>query len=54
MDGYQNPNGVGLNATEQLEYNRFIADAAHERGIRIILCQRNLYSGGLTTNGDLL
>jgi hypothetical protein len=35
MDGYQNANGVGLNATEQLEYNRFIADAAHERGLSV-------------------
>jgi hypothetical protein len=35
MDGYQNDNGVGLNATEQLAYNRFIADAAHERGLSV-------------------
>ena len=35
MDGYQNSNGLGLNATEQLEYNRFIADAAHERGLSV-------------------
>jgi hypothetical protein len=35
MDGYQNENGVGLNATEQLEYNRFIADAARERGLSV-------------------
>ncbi len=35
MDGYANANGLGLNATEQLEYNRFIADAAHERGLSV-------------------
>lgn len=35
VDGYANQNGVGLNATEQLEYNRFIADAAHERGLSV-------------------
>jgi len=35
MDGYQNHHGIGLNATEQLEYNRFIADAAHERGLSV-------------------
>jgi len=35
VDGYANRNGVGLNATEQLEYNRFIADAAHERGLSV-------------------
>lgn len=35
MDGYTNNNGVGLNATEQMEYNRFIADAAHERGLSV-------------------
>ncbi len=35
MDGYVNDNGVGLNATEQLEYNRFIADAAHDRGLSV-------------------
>lgn len=35
MDGYANDNGLGLNATEQLAYNRFIADAAHERGLSV-------------------
>jgi hypothetical protein len=35
MDGYANRNGVGLNATEQLDYNRFIADAAHARGLSV-------------------
>jgi hypothetical protein len=35
LDGYQNDNGVGLNATEQLAYNRFIAAAAHERGLSV-------------------
>lgn len=35
MDGYANENGAGLNATEQLAFNRFIADAAHERGLSV-------------------
>lgn len=35
MDGYANDNGVGLNATEQLDYNRFIADEAHRRGLSV-------------------
>ena len=35
MDGYQNSNGLGLNATEQLAYNRFIADEAHARGLSV-------------------
>jgi len=35
VDGYANVNGVGLNATEQLAFNRFIADAAHERGLSV-------------------
>jgi hypothetical protein len=35
VDGYANPNGVGLNATEQLEYNRFLADEAHKRGLSV-------------------
>jgi hypothetical protein len=35
MDGYQNDNGVGLNATEQLAFNRFVADAAHTRGLSV-------------------
>ncbi len=35
VDGYANDNGLGLNATEQLDYNRFLADAAHERGLSV-------------------
>ncbi len=35
VDGYNNDNGVGLNATEQLDYNRFLADAAHSRGLSV-------------------
>jgi hypothetical protein len=35
VDGYANRNGLGLNATEQLDYNRFLADAAHERGLSV-------------------
>jgi len=35
VDGYANDSGLPLNATEQLDYNRFIADAAHERGLSV-------------------
>ena len=35
VDGYSNGNGLGLTATTQLEYNRFLADAAHERGLSV-------------------
>jgi hypothetical protein len=35
VDGYANNNGVGLNATEQLDYNRFLADEAHLRGLSV-------------------
>lgn len=35
VDGYANENGAGLNATEQLAFNRFIADSAHERGLSV-------------------
>ncbi|MCB9688849.1 MAG: endo alpha-1,4 polygalactosaminidase [Alphaproteobacteria bacterium] len=32
-----NRSGFGLNDTEQLDYNRFLADAAHERGMGVAL-----------------
>jgi len=35
VDGYANDNGLGLNATEQLAYNRFLADEAHARGLSV-------------------
>lgn len=35
VDGYDNSNGLGLSATEQLSYNRFIADEAHLRGLSV-------------------
>lgn len=35
MDGYANDNGVGLTANDQLGFNRFIADAAHARGLSV-------------------
>ena len=37
MDGYANTNGVGLSASDQLSYNRFIADEAHKRGLAVAL-----------------
>jgi len=35
MDGYDNDNGLDLTAGDQLDYNRFIADAAHDRGLSV-------------------
>eukprot|EP00051_Salpingoeca_urceolata_P014688 m.187478 g.187478 ORF g.187478 m.187478 type:complete len:103 (-) comp18158_c0_seq3:113-421(-) len=37
IDGYSNNNGLGLTAQDQLVYNRFLADAAHDRGLAIAL-----------------
>jgi hypothetical protein len=35
VDGYSNANGLGLTAADQLDYNRFLADAAHARGLAV-------------------
>lgn len=35
VDGYANNTGFPLNATEQLKYNRFLADEAHIRGLSV-------------------
>ena len=35
MDGYANANGLGLTAADQLNYNRFLASAAHARGLSV-------------------
>ncbi|HPM76936.1 MAG TPA: endo alpha-1,4 polygalactosaminidase [bacterium] len=35
MDGYANDNGLGLSADDQLDYNRFIAEQAHARGLSV-------------------
>jgi len=35
VDGYANANGLGLTAADQLDYNRFIADQAHQRGLSV-------------------
>jgi len=35
VDGYANDTGFPLNATEQLAYNRFLADEAHRRGLSV-------------------
>jgi hypothetical protein len=37
LTAFAEDNGFGLNMTEQLDYNRFLADAAHERGLGIAL-----------------
>jgi hypothetical protein len=35
MDGYTNTSGFSLTADDQLAYNRFLANAAHQRGLSI-------------------
>ena len=35
VDGYANRNGLNLTAADQLDYNRFLADAAHARGLAV-------------------
>jgi len=37
VDGYSNDTGFLLVAGDQLDYNRFLADAAHQRGLSIAL-----------------
>lgn len=33
VDGYANSTGFDLNANDQLKYNKFLAEAAHQRGL---------------------
>lgn len=35
VNGYQNPTGFDLTATEQLDFNRFLADEAHSRDLAV-------------------
>ncbi len=35
VDGYQNASGFPLTAADQVDYNRFLADAAHARGLSV-------------------
>jgi hypothetical protein len=35
VDGYSNDNGFGLTATDQLDFNKFIANEAHARGLSV-------------------
>jgi hypothetical protein len=35
VDSYSNSNGLGLKAADQLDFNRFIANAAHARGLSV-------------------
>ena len=37
MDGYQNRTGFPITYAQQLRYNRFLARAAHERGLSIAM-----------------
>ena len=35
VDGYSNPNGFDLRAADQLDFNRWLADEAHARGLSV-------------------
>ncbi|MBV1857681.1 MAG: endo alpha-1,4 polygalactosaminidase, partial [Nannocystaceae bacterium] len=35
VDGYTNPTGFDLTADDQLDYNRWLATAAHDRGLSV-------------------
>ncbi|NOX59452.1 MAG: endo alpha-1,4 polygalactosaminidase [Planctomycetes bacterium] len=48
MAGFENNSGFDLTATDQLAFNRFIANAAHERGLSVAL------KNDLSQIGDLL
>jgi hypothetical protein len=37
VDGYTNATGFSLNADDQLDYNRFLASEAHQRGLAVAL-----------------
>jgi len=37
VDGFSNRTGFGLSASDQLDYNRFLAEEAHRRGLGIVL-----------------
>jgi hypothetical protein len=37
MDGYQNRTGFRITYAQQLRYNTFLAEAAHERGLAIAM-----------------
>ncbi len=37
MDGYQNRTGFNITYAQQLRYNAFLAEAAHERGLAIAM-----------------
>jgi hypothetical protein len=37
VDGYANKNGLNLTSDDQLDYNRYIADQAHQRGLAVAL-----------------
>lgn len=35
VDAFDNANGLGITAAQQLDYNRFLADEAHRRGLAV-------------------
>lgn len=52
MDGYTNNPGFALTANDQLDYNRFIANAAHQRDLAIGLKNDLEQIGGLVDYFD--
>jgi hypothetical protein len=53
VDGYANPNGLGLTAGDQLAYNGFLADEAHRRGLAVALKNDLDQVSDLATRFDL-
>jgi len=35
VDGYSNHNGLGLSKSDQIDFNRWVAKAAHDRGLSV-------------------
>jgi hypothetical protein len=52
VDGYANDNGLGLTAADQLDYNRFLADEAHARGLSVGLKNDLDQAGALLARFD--
>jgi hypothetical protein len=52
VDGYANNNGLGLTAANQLEYNKYLAQQAHARGLSIGLKNDLDQVGALVSSFD--
>ncbi len=53
MDGYANDSGFPLTATDQLAYNRFIGNEAHQRGLAVALKNDGPQAADLVAYYDL-